>query len=46
MDGILISCESNVQEAMEDVGEETQEAWSDAKQETKEAWGSIKDKFD
>jgi hypothetical protein len=46
VDGIDISWESDVQEAMEDVGEETQEAWSDAKQETKKAWGSLKDEFD
>jgi hypothetical protein len=46
VDGIVITWESEVGEAIEEVGEETQEALSDAKQETKKAWGSLKDKFD
>jgi hypothetical protein len=46
VDGIVISWESEVGEAIHEAGEETKEAWGDAKQETKEAWGSLKDKFD
>jgi len=45
VDGIIITWESDVQEAVEEAKEETQEALSDAKEETKEAWGSVKDKF-
>jgi hypothetical protein len=45
VDGIVITWESDVQEAVEEAGEETQEALSDAKEETEEAWGSVKDKF-
>jgi len=45
VDGIVITWESGVQEAVGEVKEETQEAWSDTKEETKEAWGSVKDTF-
>jgi hypothetical protein len=45
VDGIVITWESDVQEAIEEAKEETQEALSDAKEETEEAWGSVKDKF-
>jgi hypothetical protein len=46
VDGIVITWEAAVQEAVEEAGEETQEALSDAQEETEEAWGSLKDKFD
>ncbi len=45
VDGIIITWEGDVQEAVGEAKEETQEALSDAKEETKEAWGSVKDKF-
>jgi hypothetical protein len=46
VDGIVITWESDVQEAAGEVKEGTQEAWSDVKGETKKGWKSVKGKFD
>jgi hypothetical protein len=45
VDGIVITWESDVQQAVGKVKEDTQEAWGEAREGTKKAWGSVKDKF-
>jgi hypothetical protein len=45
VDGIVITFDEDVQEAMQDVKEGSQEAWSDVKEGSSDAWKSAKDAF-